>query len=135
MMTMNLDNHSGIAIHAYEPGTVTLKAMVQNEDRSSTRLINCQSSLIITMQGVIENWPPQTIDELEQVHLDEVWNRKPELVLLGSGAQFCFPRTELAISFAQAGIGFEVMDTAAACRTYNILTAEGRDVMALLLLK
>jgi len=132
MMTMNLDNPAGIAIHSYVPGMVTLKA--HSEKAGANRLINCQSSLIVTMQEVMEGWPPQCIDELEGHHFDEVWRRKPELVLLGSGENFRFPAATLMVQFAEVGIGFEVMDTAAACRTYNILTAEGRDVMALLLL-
>ena len=131
MMTMNLDNPAGIAIHSYVPGTVTLKAL--DEQASAIRLINCQSSLIITQQEVLEGWPPRHIGDLEQHHFEEVWRRKPELALLGSGENFRFPAAKLMVEFAEAGIGLEVMDTAAACRTYNILSAEGRDVMALLL--
>ena len=57
---------------------------------------------------------------------------RPEIVLLGTGAAFSFPEPRKLASLHQAGIGVEVMDTAAACRTYNILMAEGRNVVAAL---
>lgn len=59
---------------------------------------------------------------------------KPELVVFGSGNKFCFPAREIMTKFAQAGIGFEVMDTPAACRTYNVLVSEGRRIAAALLI-
>ena len=59
---------------------------------------------------------------------------KPELVLFGSGAKFCFPVRAVMLAFSQARIGFEVMDTPAACRTYNVLTGEGRRIAAALLI-
>jgi uncharacterized protein len=58
---------------------------------------------------------------------------KPELVVFGSGPTFSFPARALMAAFAQARIGFEVMDTPAACRTYNVLMGEGRRVAAALL--
>ena len=57
----------------------------------------------------------------------------PEIVLLGTGAQFRFPEPALLAPLYKAGIGVEVMDTPAACRTYNILLGEGRNVVAALL--
>jgi len=58
--------------------------------------------------------------------------QEPEIVLLGSGASLVFPSREVRYLFLNAGIGLEVMDTAAACRTYNILIGEDRNVLALL---
>jgi len=58
----------------------------------------------------------------------------PELVILGTGRRQRFPRTELIAPLVRAGIGWEVMDTGAACRTFNVLVAEGRRVAAALLL-
>lgn len=54
-------------------------------------------------------------------------------MLFGSGASLRFPHPKLTADLARARIGVEAMDTAAACRTYNILLAEGRRVVALLL--
>jgi len=58
---------------------------------------------------------------------------KPELVLIGTGAKFEFPEPARLAPLRSAGIGVEVMDTAAACRTYNILLGEGRGVVAALI--
>jgi uncharacterized protein len=58
----------------------------------------------------------------------------PELLILGTGRRQRFPRAELLAPLAEAGIGWEVMDTGAACRTYNILMSEGRNVAAALLM-
>ncbi len=59
---------------------------------------------------------------------------KPELVVFGSGAVFRFPERSIMAAFANARIGFEVMDTPAACRTYNVLMSEGRQIAAALLI-
>jgi uncharacterized protein len=68
---------------------------------------------------------------------DEVIERiaalKPALLLIGSGAKHCFPPTHVMVSLTQRRIGVEVMTTAAACRSYAVLSGEGRDVAALLL--
>jgi uncharacterized protein len=72
--------------------------------------------------------------ELTAGHSAAIIALKPEIVLLGSGARQIFPAAEFAAQFLRAGIGFEVMDTGAACRTFNVLVAELRDVVALLLL-
>jgi len=66
--------------------------------------------------------------------LEAVASRKPDLVLLGTGATLRFPRPELTRSLYAARIGLEVMDNPAVCRTYNILLAEGRNVIAAVLL-
>jgi len=59
---------------------------------------------------------------------------KPEVVLLGTGQRQIFPNAAFGARFLQAGVGFEVMDTGAACRTFNVLVGEQRQVVALLLL-
>ena len=59
---------------------------------------------------------------------------KPEVVLLGTGARLRFPPAAVLAPLTRAGIGVEVMDTAAACRTYNILAGDGRRVVAALLM-
>lgn len=64
----------------------------------------------------------------------EIFERKPELVVFGAGAVFRFPDRRILGAFAEARIGFEVMDTPAACRTYNVLVSEGRRIAAALLI-
>lgn len=92
------------------------------------------SSLIITPSIVINNWPPQTYKDIATHHLEQIIEMKPELILLGTGCQQHFPDTEFFLSTAKLNIGFEVMDTGAACRSYNILLQEGRNVAAALLM-
>jgi uncharacterized protein len=70
---------------------------------------------------------------LRAVHAAPLLAFEPELVLLGTGARQEFPDPEFGAQFLRAGIGFEVMDTGAACRTFNVLVAERRRVAALLL--
>lgn len=77
-------------------------------------------------------WPAQSAADFHPQNFAPLIAEKPEIVLLGAGAEFAPPRPEWLFYFAEAGIGVEVMDTAAACRTYNILAAEGRDVLAAL---
>ena len=73
------------------------------------------------------------IEALRAAHAAPLLALEPELVLLGTGARQQFPDPEFGAQFLRVGIGFEVMDTGAACRTFNVLVAEKRRVVALLL--
>ncbi len=73
-------------------------------------------------------------NELNASHFDALRELNPEVVLLGTGTRIQFPHPRLYQSLTNAQIGVEVMDTPAACRTYNILMQEGRQVVALILL-
>ena len=92
------------------------------------------SSLLISADQLIENWPPADVTQLSRNHLQDVLSLKPEVVLFGTGAQQVFLPQDLMVSFYQEGIGFEVMSTEAACRTFNVLVSEGRKVVAALML-
>ena len=91
-------------------------------------------SVIVLPQQVIAGWPPQRFEELALAHFEALVPLSPELVILGTGRRQRFPRAELLTPLVGAGIGWEVMDTGAACRTYNILMGEGRNVAAALLM-
>jgi len=91
-------------------------------------------SLIVLPGRIIADWPPQAFEELTVAHLEAFVSLSPEVLILGTGRRQRFPRTELLAPLAAAGIGWEVMDTGAACRTYNILMGEGRNVAAALLM-
>jgi len=93
-----------------------------------------QRSLVVTGQRIVEDWPIASVDELEADHLAAIVELKPVIVLLGTGARFQFPDPARLAPLYKAGIGVEAMDTPAACRTYNILLGEGRDVLAALIL-
>ena len=87
-------------------------------------------SVIITPDAVIEDWPPQSMADLTATHLQQLGDLQPEIVLLGTGADLQFPPPETGIGLQAAGIGLEIMATDAACRTFNILLAEERRVVA-----
>ena len=93
-----------------------------------------QQSVIVTPERIVIDWPPQTFTELGEAHFEFGKELGLEIVLLGTGSRQQFPHPSLTRSLLSAGIGVEVMDTAAACRTYNIVMAEGRRVAAALLM-
>jgi uncharacterized protein len=92
-------------------------------------------SLIVLPDRLIENWDAKTFEQLTTEHFEFVLSLQPEMVLFGTGATLRFPHPTLTRTLIESRIGVEVMDTAAACRTYNILTAEGRRVAAALLIQ
>jgi uncharacterized protein len=79
-------------------------------------------------------WPPQSLDDLLESHMEILIARSPEVIVLGTGRLQRFPASNLTVRILQASIGLEVMDTASACRTYNVLAAEGRNVCAALMM-
>lgn len=87
-----------------------------------------ERSLVVTPERIIENWPASRFEHLAASHFEFLLALKPEIVLLGTGATLRFPSPALSRCLATARVGLEVMDTNAACRTYNILAAEGRNV-------
>ena len=91
------------------------------------------TSLVVSGERVITDWPAASVEALSADHLAAIVELGPEIVLLGTGARFTFPDRSLLAPLYKAGIGVEVMDTPAACRTYNILLGEGRNVVAALI--
>ncbi len=133
-MKLSLDyNTARYMIRSYNVGEV-----VVNEERLT-------QSLIIMPEQLLRNWEPQTIAELQPEHASVVTGLEPEIILLGTGKSQVFPDAALISALALAQevdflsgrsrqIGVEIMDTAAACRTYNILASEGRSVAAALMM-
>jgi uncharacterized protein len=74
------------------------------------------------------------VADLTSEHAARILEHEPEVVLIGTGHRQVFPVPAFGAQFLRAGIGFEVMDTGAACRTYNVLVGEQRRVVALLML-
>jgi uncharacterized protein len=106
---------------AYGPGWVEVNRTRHTE------------SLVVSGERVITAWPARSVEGLGADHLAAIVELKPEIVLLGTGAKLQFPGPALLAPLYKAGIGVEVMDTPAACRTYNILLGEGRNVIAALI--
>jgi uncharacterized protein len=92
-----------------------------------------QQSLILLPDRAPEAWPVQ-FEALEEQHFSALLQHQPELVLFGSGKTFRFPHPRLVRAFGEARVGFEAMDTQAACRTFNVLAGEGRRVLAAILI-
>jgi len=124
---MKIEQDSGAAgnlIYGYEPGAIRI-----NAERYA-------SSLVVTPNRVIPDWPPSRFDELERAHLDVLTTLEPlpEVAVLGTGDAHRFPAPRLLATLYEHRIGVEVMSTAAACRTYNILVGEDRPVAAALIM-
>ncbi|MCR6686359.1 Mth938-like domain-containing protein [Pseudoxanthomonas sp.] len=92
-------------------------------------------SLALAPDRLVEDWPAAaTAAALEPAHLQPLLELQPELIVLGTGARQAFPPPAVMAACLTRGIGIEVMDNAAAARTYNVLAGEGRRVVVALLL-
>jgi uncharacterized protein len=92
-----------------------------------------ESSVVVLPDRVIESWKVPRFEELEARHFEFLCELDPEVVLLGTGASLRFPHPRITRCLTDRRIGLEVMDSHAVCRTYNILAAEGRHVLAAVL--
>ncbi|GAB1233320.1 Mth938-like domain-containing protein [Ferrigenium sp. UT5] len=92
-----------------------------------------EQPLVVLAGAVRTDWPATGFADLTVAHFDYFLELKPEVILIGTGARQQFAHPELYRNLLQAGIAIEFMDTPAACRTYNILVAEDRKVVAAVL--
>jgi uncharacterized protein len=96
---------------------------------------NVYRSTIIVSASAVQAAPDiRGMEDLAGLDPSRILSQGPELVLLGTGPRQIFPAASFRAQFLSAGIGFEVMDTGAACRTFNVLVSEQRPVVALLML-
>jgi uncharacterized protein len=116
------DQGKGFNIQSYGPGRV-----VVNGETHCT-------NLLVMPDRIIPQWGPERFADLVWADFAQLASYDPEIVILGTGMRQSFPTPDLYRSLAERGIGLEVMDTGAACRTYNILMAEDRRVLAALML-
>lgn len=122
---MKLSLETGTSTHrirAYATGSITVNETVH------------QQPLVVMPESLIVPWPAPPLDQLGVEDFRELEACERDIILLGTGARQRFPDPRLIAAMARRGIGLEVMDTAAACRTYNVLMAEDRRVAAALLL-
>jgi uncharacterized protein len=92
------------------------------------------TSVLVPWQGEVQVWPATTAPKLRAAHFEQLLALQPDLVIFGSGERQQFVSPALYRCLIERRIGIETMDTAAACRTYNVLVNEGRKVVAALLL-
>lgn len=121
-MKFTRDNPAGNTIRKVEPGSITVGEVVY------------QHCIGLLVADVFERWPDRPIGELDEAGLAPLLDTKPELLIVGTGWKQVLPPRELMFAMARRGIGLEVMDTPAACRTFNILIAEDRRPAAILYL-
>lgn len=92
------------------------------------------SSLIISSSVIIRGWGPKTLSDVTINYLNQIMQTSPELIIVGTGLQQHFPDGDLLKQIIGFNVGFEFMDNGAACRSYNILLQENRNVTVALLL-
>ena len=93
-----------------------------------------ERSCLFSADHLIVDWEPRSAQELKTEHFAAALALQPEIILLGTGSRQEFPAQEIYAAILARGIGFEVMDTGAACRTYNVLVGESRRAVAGILL-
>ncbi len=122
-MKFHLDQTSGKnAFTGYGDGYVAVNGVRHHE------------SLVVGAERLVTEWPARSIQSLTADHFAAIVEMRPDIVLLGTGTSLSFPEPAMLAPLYKAGIGVEVMDTPAACRTFNILAGEGRNVVAALIL-
>lgn len=121
-------NDASYQIQHYVPGQITISGKIY------------QQALLVMPEQIITNWLVTTaitstaIDDLAALITNLPIAQRPEVILLGTGAKFTFVNAELLQPISKLLIGIEVMDTAAACRTYTVLISEARRVLAALII-
>jgi uncharacterized protein len=117
-MKLHPDRLEGVnAVFGHGPGEISVNTTAYRH------------SVIVPWQGEIIDWQAGAFEQLTPEHFARVAALKPELVIFGSGPRIRFPAAALLRPLIERGIGLETMDTGAACRTYNVLAAEGRSVV------
>lgn len=117
------DNNSNYQIKGYRPGEIKINDRIYTE------------SVIITPNQMLSPWTPQSLTALTAEDLNIILTLKPTILLIGTGEKLIFPHISVYGHLINHGIGVEIMDTRAACRTYHALSAEGRNVVAALIIK
>lgn len=119
-MKFSRDDTTALTIRRIEDGAITI-----GEERLT-------DDVALTAERILRDWQAPAIAELRIDDLDGLLADQPEVIVLGTGRRQQFPPRELIFALARRGIGLETMDTAAACRTFNILVGEGRRPAAVL---
>lgn len=122
-MKLQPDRFDTLAITGHGPGWVAVNGE------------KVHHSVVIRSAGAQEAWDCDRFEALTEGHFERLAQPRPEVVLFGSGDRLRFPPPRLLRALLEQRIGVETMDTQAACRTYNILAGEGRQVVVALLIE
>ena len=123
-MKLQSDPHSGAnTITGYGDGYIEINKIPYSH------------AVLLSSDGEILEWPVKSFEELSPADFAQIAALNPELIIIGTGKRQRFPKPELLKTLIDAKLGFEVMDSQAACRTYNILVGEGRQVLLALIVE
>lgn len=122
-MGFTRDKITAMTVRRVEPGAIAIGTETITDD------------VLIFRDEIRRGVSLDDVAALDEDHLDELLWDRPEIVILGTGFRPRRPPRDLVFAMARRGIGFETMDTPAACRTFNILRSEGRDVAAILIIR
>ena len=123
-MKLQSDPHSGAnTITGYGDGYIEINKIPYSH------------AVLLSSDGEILEWDVKSFEELSSSDFAQMASFKPELIIIGTGKRQRFPRPELLKTLIEAKLGFEIMDSQAACRTYNILVGEGRQVLLALIVE
>lgn len=117
-----------------DPGTEPNAIVACSAGRVRLRDRSYAASLIVTRTAILDGWRPPAVEQLTIADFTDLLALSPEVVLLGTGERQRMPPPALYAAFASRRIGLEVMDNGAACRTYNLLLSEFREVAVALML-
>lgn len=121
----------------FQPDTLAGVNMINRHDagRIVVGATAWTGSVVVPWAAPVQAWPVTAFEALEPAHFDRLAELQPELVIFGSGSRMRFAPPALLRGLIERRIGVECMDTAAACRTYNVLVSERRSVVAALILE
>ncbi len=122
-MRVAQDPVSAVTVRHVEQGAITIGEEVITEN------------VVLLREKILRGWNAADLQAITIADLEETLTHQPEVILFGTGWLNRLPPRELVFALARHGIGLETMDTPAACRTFNILVAEGRNVAAVLIVK
>ena len=137
-------NHSAHVIKSYDEDSIKVirplnEEMLRQADHdpnkaNDLRPITLNKSMVIAADALLTAWPVKSVETLEEAHIEKLLELRPEIVILGTGKHLTWPQPNILQPLIQNGVGYEVMNTPAACRTYNILMHEDRRVVAAIML-
>ena len=123
-----------LKLHA-DPSNALNTVTAYDDTSIEVNLVRYPHSVLLMPEGPVEHWDITRFNDLTPGHFERVLQHAPEVVIFGSGQSLRFPHPRLTANLVRQRIGVDTMDVKAACRTYNILMAEGRKVAALLLIE
>lgn len=114
------------------PAAITIQSVSDSEIRIGGAIY--RKTIALTTTAIVDDWRPCPVADLSPEHLAPIVDSNPDVLVLGTGTKNMFAPRDIMFALARKGIGLEVMDTAAAARTFNVLAGEGRNVAAILYL-